>query len=200
MANQTQTAATKAKDVSSFPVPIQRDNQHVHDRLNDEISRRAYELYERNGNSHGQDLVNWLEAESQVLQRVPEIRESSSWYTVNVPLQGFTSEQVHVTVDAARAVIAAEKTESFTSPSDRQISSTEPASDQSAKSQSVDAVSSQPIGVNRSGVTDFSRESVYFQAIWPSEVDPATASAYLKNDSLTLTVKRAAATSKSSTE
>ena len=107
MANQSQTAATKAKDVSSSPIPIHREGQHVHDRLNNEISRKAYELYERNGNSHGQDLVNWLEAESLVLQRVPEIRESSSWYTVNVPLKGFTAAQVHVTVDPTRAVIAA---------------------------------------------------------------------------------------------
>jgi HSP20 family molecular chaperone IbpA len=196
MANQTQTAATKAKDASSFPVPIRHDGQHVHDRLNNEISRRAYELYERNGNSHGQDLVNWLEAESQILQRVPEIRESSSWYTVSVPLQGFTSEQVHVTVDATRAVIAAEKTESSTSPADRQASSAQHANDQSA----MDATSSQSTGGNRSEATNFSRESVYFQASWPSEVDPATASAYLKNDSLTLTVKRAAAASKSPAE
>jgi HSP20 family molecular chaperone IbpA len=189
MANQTQTAATKAKDASSFPVPIRHDGQHVHDRLNNEISRRAYELYERNGNSHGQDLVNWLEAESQVLRQVPEIRESSSWYTVSVPLQGFTSEQVHVTVDATRAVIAAEKTESSTSPADRQASSAQHANDQSA----MDATSSQFTSGNRSEAANFSRESAYFQASWPSEVDPSTASAYLKNDSLTLTVKRAAA-------
>jgi len=30
-------------------------------------------------------------------------------------------------------------------------------------------------------------------ADWPSEVDPESASAYVKNDSLTLTVKRATA-------
>ena len=46
---------------------------------------------------------------------------------------------------------------------------------------------------NQSESSNSSSESVYFQASWPSEVDPATASAYLKNDSLTLTVKRAAA-------
>jgi hypothetical protein len=57
----------------------------------------------------------------------------------------------------------------------------------------MDATSSQSTGGNRSEATNFSRESVYFQASWPSEVDPSTASAYLKNDSLTLTVKRAAA-------
>src|ERR1700759_2498620 len=187
MANQSQTAATKAKDVSSSPIPIHREGQHVHDRLNNEISRKAYELYERNGNSHGQDLVNWLEAESQVLQRVPEIRESSSWYTVNVPLKGFTAAQVHVTVDPTRAVIAAERNESSSSPSDGQSSTAQPASSPSAISSSMGTTTSgaqnrapQPeasssADENQSESSSFSSESVYFQASWPSEVDPATA-------------------------
>jgi HSP20 family molecular chaperone IbpA len=157
MANQSQTAATKAKESTSSPIPIDRENRQIHDRLNDEISRRAYSLYEQNG-SDGQDMANWLAAESQILRRIPEIRESSSWYTVNVPLQGFTADQIRVTVEPSRAIIAAEREEGIEDSSEV-----------------------------KGGV---SRESAYLVAEWPSDVDPATASAYLKNDSLTLTVKR----------
>ena len=161
MANQSQTAATKAREIASFPVPIQRENQQVQSRLNDEISHRAYSLYEQD-RTPGHDLANWLTAESQILQRVPEIRESSSWFTATVPLQGFTAEQISVTVEPARGVIVADRAE----PDRAQAG----AADSSA---------------------DSSRESVYLIAVWPNDVDPATASAYLKNGSLTLTVKRA---------
>jgi HSP20 family molecular chaperone IbpA len=246
MANQSQTAATKARETTSSPVPIHRDSQHVHDRLNNEISRRAYELYEQNGKPHGQDLVHWFQAESQILQRVPEIRESSSWYTVNVPLQGFTAEQIHISVDASRAIIAADKVEaadgSDSNSNPRAISSqsgTQPTVTPStapqssggsstgnqltgAQSASTQSRVSLPLGTQATGTSssaaparstqpssgpqpntswpqeenqlvnsNSSRESVFLIASWPNEVDPTTASAYLKNDSLTLTVKRA---------
>ena len=35
--------------------------------LRDDIAKRAYELYERRGWNHGQDLSDWLEAEQQIL-------------------------------------------------------------------------------------------------------------------------------------
>jgi hypothetical protein len=37
--------------------------------LEDEIRRRAYELYEKRGNSAGHETEDWLTAESEVLQR-----------------------------------------------------------------------------------------------------------------------------------
>jgi HSP20 family molecular chaperone IbpA len=165
MANQSQTAATRAKETTSSPIPIHRDNQQLQDRLNKEISRRAYSLYEQDG-TPDQDLANWLTAESQILQRIPEIRESSSWYTINVPLQGFAAEEVQVIVEPARGVIAADHK-------------------QQAGGRATTAEQT-----SADGSTSL-RESVYLVAAWPTEVDPATASAYLKNDSLTLTVKRA---------
>ena len=36
------------------------------DQLFERISRRAYELYQLRGESHGQDTEDWLEAERQV--------------------------------------------------------------------------------------------------------------------------------------
>lgn len=40
------------------------------------------------------------------------------------------------------------------------------------------------------GVSNAFEEARYMTAKWPSDVDPATASAYLKDESLTVTVKR----------
>jgi hypothetical protein len=44
------------------------------DQLLERISRRAYELYQLRGESHGQDTEDWLEAERQV--RADEATES----------------------------------------------------------------------------------------------------------------------------
>ena len=157
-----QTAATRSKETSSLPVPIQRERGNVLERLNGEVSRRAYELYQQSGNEQGQDLMNWLQAESQVLQRLSEIRESGSWYTINTPIRGFKPEEIQVTVDERSALIGASN------------------NPQNSENQTMSTGSA-------SSVT----QSVFLLAQWPAEVDPATASAYIKNDTLTLTVKRA---------
>lgn len=156
MANQTGTA--KSRD-SHSPVPLHKKNHRLAERANEAVARRAYSLFLADGAVDGHHLRHWLQAESEVLTRIPEITESGSWYTVNAPLPGFSSEQVHVGIDANQAVIVADKSHS---------------TDQDGgKSSSSEAA------------------SVFLIADWPTEVDPDTASAYLKNDSLVVTVKRA---------
>jgi HSP20 family molecular chaperone IbpA len=145
-----------AKGVSAS-IPVNSARDQVNGRLQERISGRAYDLYQR-GQENGQDLRHWLQAESEILPEIPEIRESSSWFTVNVPLRGFNANEIQVTVEPNYAIVAAEKQES---------SASEPAR-----------------------ASDVLEQTIYTQATWPSPVDPKTASAYLKNDILTLTVKR----------
>lgn len=156
----SQTAATKSRE-SSFPVavPVRKESQAIKERANDEVARRAYSLYLASGSTDGQDMDHWLRAESEILTRVPDVRESSSGYTVNVPLQGFSPEQIQVAVDENGAIIAANKT---------QAGERQPGSDWS------------------------SEESVFLVANWPGVVDPSSATALVKADGLTLTVKRVA--------
>ena len=155
----SQTAATKARE-SSIPVavPVRKKSQGIKDQANDAVARRAYSIFLADGSSNGRDLEHWLRAESEVLTRVPDVRESSGGYTVNVPLQGFTPEQIQVGVDENGAVIVANKTQS---------------------------------NEKQDGGDWTSEESVYLVANWPNAVDPSSASAYVKSDGLTLTVKRA---------
>ncbi|MGB2668940.1 MAG: DUF2934 domain-containing protein [Candidatus Acidiferrum sp.] len=159
----SQTGATRSND-SLAEVEVRRNDNQLADRANDAVERRAYSFFLAAGGQDGQDLTHWLQAESEVLRRIPDIREAASWYTVNVPLPGFAAEQIRVNVDSVRALVAAEKTKS---------------SD----------------GRGGDGMQTRSVESVYLVANWPSAIDPATASAYLKNESLRLTAKRADATS-----
>src|SRR5882724_4025739 len=141
----SQSAATPSKG-SSSPIPANSAINQVYDRVRERIARRAYDLYQQDGNQPGHDLRHWLQAESEILTDVPEIRESGSWYTINVPLRGFAANEVRISVEAQRAIVAAEK---------REVTASEPAS----------------------------AYNVLEQA--------ATASAYLMNGVLTLTVKRA---------
>jgi HSP20 family molecular chaperone IbpA len=154
----TQTATSKSKE-NLAPIPINKDHHHLSNRANDAIARRAYALFLADGGRDGQDMQHWLRAESEILTRIPEIRESSSWYIVNIPLQGFSPSEIQVSMDEFSAIIAADRTE-LTGPQ------------------------------NASEGT-FTRESWFLVAKWPARVDPSTASAYIKNEDLTLTVKRA---------
>jgi HSP20 family molecular chaperone IbpA len=154
----SQSVATASKG-SSSPIPANSAIHQVCDRIRERIARRAYDLYQQDGNQPGRDMRHWLQAESEILTDVPEIRESGSWYTINVPLRGFRADEVQVSVEAQRAIVAAEKQE---------VTASEPG--------------------RASNVLE---QAVFARAQWPIDVDPATASAYLMNGVLTLTVKRA---------
>jgi HSP20 family molecular chaperone IbpA len=151
-----QQAATSRSRDNSAPVNLKSNKAEVSERLKTRVAKKAYDLYERNGGSHGDDLAHWLRAEAEVMQRVPEIRESGSWYTINVPMQGFSANDVQISLDENDVLIAAER--------------------DLAESSDITAGSV--------------RESLFLTAKWPSNVDPTTASAYLKDQNLTVTVKR----------
>jgi HSP20 family molecular chaperone IbpA len=140
-------------------IAINHENRRVVDSLKQKVALRAYELFERGGRAEGNDMRHWLQAESEILSKIPEIRETTSSYTVNVPVQGFKPDEIYVGVDANRTLVLAE---------------TQDTADGRSKSQ-------QP---------GFSRESLLLAADWPAPVDPATASAQIKNGNLILTVKR----------
>jgi HSP20 family molecular chaperone IbpA len=152
MANQTGVA--KAKETVSS-VSIHHDPQQLQERLQDNVARRAYKLYLEGGRREGNDFANWLQAESEIFSKVPEIRELSSWFTVSVPVAGFAPDDVHVATDHSRAIVVG----------DHQHAGSD------------------------GGST--SRDSLFVIADWPLPVDPATATAYIKNEALILTVKRA---------
>jgi len=154
----SQAGAVTAKE-SPTTIAINHENRRVVDSLKQKVARRAYELFERGGRAEGNDMRHWLQAESEILSKIAEIRETSSSYTVNVPVQGFKAAEIYVGVVANRTLVLAE---------------TEDNADGRSKSQ-------QP----GSG-----RESLFLEADWPAPVDPATASAQIKNGNLILTVKR----------
>jgi hypothetical protein len=103
----SQAGAVTARD---FPttIPVNHENRRVVDSLKQKVARRAYELFERGGRAEGNDMRHWLQAESEILSKIAEIRETSSSYTVNVPVQGFKPDEIYVGVDANRTLVLAD--------------------------------------------------------------------------------------------
>jgi hypothetical protein len=57
-----------------MPTPLRTINQTTEStsELQEQIRRRAYELYEQRGRDDGHEIDDWLQAESEVVQRRSE--------------------------------------------------------------------------------------------------------------------------------
>ncbi len=155
---------------NSVNVPVNPDDRRLQAELNSRVAERAYEIYEQSGARHGDDLFHWLTAESEILTRIPEIQQTDSSFSVIAPLHGFSAEDISVTVEPNRAFILADKQHSF----------------------------GQSDSDNSDSGSFSSRRSAFFVTDWPGQVDPATATAQIKQGNLVLTVKRAGANSQES--
>lgn len=57
-------SATTARETSTTVAVMKSTSE-----LQDQIRRRAYELYEQRGSNHGHEVSDWLQAESEVAQK-----------------------------------------------------------------------------------------------------------------------------------
>jgi HSP20 family molecular chaperone IbpA len=123
------------------------------------IAARAYQLYEQNGRKDGDDKAHWLQAETEIIAKVPEIHNSGALLAVTIPMKGISSHQIQICMEPHQAIIMIEKEHT------------------------------QPSEFHSSQGPDLS--TIFSVVNWPDEVDPFAASAFLREDRLTLTVKRA---------
>lgn len=126
--------------------------------FHNQVSKRAYELFEQLGRIDGNDLTHWLRAEGELCVRLPEVQQSGAWYTVSVPVVRVPADHIKVSVEDSGALISAEK--------------------------------SSEQGESR-GSSEYT--SVYYSVRFPESVNPETASAYLKNGTLTIVARKAGA-------
>jgi len=78
--------------------------------LYDTISRRAFELYEKDGRVDGHDLRHWLEAERELLHPVHmKLEETEGEFVVQAELPGFTASDVEVSVEPRRVIITGKR-------------------------------------------------------------------------------------------
>jgi HSP20 family protein len=74
--------------------------------INDSIARRAFELFEYSGYSHGHDRDDWFRAQQDLLRSVPvEISEDENELTVNAEVPGYTARDIDIHVEPTRLLI-----------------------------------------------------------------------------------------------
>lgn len=80
------------------------------DRLYDTISRRAFELFEKDGRVHGHDISHWLEAEREFLHPVHiRMENTDGGFAVYAELPGFTASDIEVGVEPQRLTITGKR-------------------------------------------------------------------------------------------
>lgn len=80
------------------------------ERLYDLISRRAYELFERDGRVHGHDVSHWLEAEKEFLLPVQtSTEETGREFVVRAEVPGFTASNLEVDIEPRRVTISGKR-------------------------------------------------------------------------------------------
>lgn len=76
------------------------------------VARRAYELFSASGFTHGHDLADWLQAESEILKPVPfEISETEDVITVRAALPGYDSKDIEIHIEPQRVFVSGQQRE-----------------------------------------------------------------------------------------
>jgi HSP20 family protein len=74
------------------------------------ISRRAFELFEKEGRVDGQDLSHWLEAEREFLHPVHiRMEETDGEFVVRAEVPGFTANDIEINVELRRVTITGKR-------------------------------------------------------------------------------------------
>jgi HSP20 family protein len=78
--------------------------------MQEAISRRAFDLFEKGGRIFGRDLENWFKAESELLHPVRvSIEETDEGLKVEAEVPGFKAEELEVSVEPHRLTIAGKR-------------------------------------------------------------------------------------------
>jgi HSP20 family protein len=77
----------------------------------DAIARRAFEIFDNDGRWLGNDLENWLQAESELLQPVRlDITESDDNLSVRAEVPGFNAKELEINVESSTLTITGKHT------------------------------------------------------------------------------------------
>jgi HSP20 family protein len=80
------------------------------ERLQDQIARRAFEIFEAGGGLLGHDLDHWLQAESELLHPVHiHLTESDDALTLQAEVPGFSARELEISVEPRRVTITGKR-------------------------------------------------------------------------------------------
>ena len=74
------------------------------------VTRRAYDIFESNGRALGRDLEHWFQAERELLHPVwVNVTESDGSLEVKAEVPGFTEKELEIGVDSRRLTITGKR-------------------------------------------------------------------------------------------
>jgi HSP20 family molecular chaperone IbpA len=77
--------------------------------LSSQIARRAYERFEARGGQSGEDLGDWLQAEEELVYRVPfHSREQDNQIELELDVSQSEAQEIHLSVEPRRLLIQSE--------------------------------------------------------------------------------------------
>jgi len=96
--------------VKTFPVLKPTESETSFERFQpvyDSIAKRAFEIFDNNGRWFGNELSDWLKAESEILHPVHMvIAETEEVLTVKAEVPGFTAKELDIRVEGNRLTIS----------------------------------------------------------------------------------------------
>ena len=76
----------------------------------DGLARRAYEIFESNGHSIGEDLANWLRAERELFHVVHiDLSETPEKFSVRAEIPGFAASELETYIEGRRVTISGKR-------------------------------------------------------------------------------------------
>jgi len=79
-------------------------------KLFDSVARRAFEIFQSNGQALGHDVENWLQAERELFHPAHlDVSESAEGFTVRTEVPGFKAKELEVNIDGRRLTISGKR-------------------------------------------------------------------------------------------
>jgi len=74
--------------------------------MEDRVLRGAYDVFEKNGRTHGHDLQDWLDAERELVRKPAiELREEDREFVVTIAVPGIDPKDLDIQVTAAHLLV-----------------------------------------------------------------------------------------------
>jgi len=104
--NQTSLQPTQTTSTKPAFVEAEKLLEQIRE-FSQAVAQRAYEFFETRGREFGHDLEDWFRAEAELLRRVPvEIVETERQLTVRAEVPGFQAAEIQVSVEPQHLVIS----------------------------------------------------------------------------------------------
>ena len=105
----TQEIAVKAAREASPTVHVGPPKDGIREML-DTLAQRAFSIFQSKGESFGNDLANWLQAERELFHPAHiDVAESDQGFTVKAEVPGFTPKDLEVNLEGTRLTISGKR-------------------------------------------------------------------------------------------